>query len=60
MNLDSGSNGPQQNSNLAGEDFRLLHKINIKESSEMTIETPRMTSEETTDQVSRKRKEIKS
>ena len=48
MNLDSGSDRPQQNSNLVGEDFRSLLNDNSRENSEMTIETTRMISGEIT------------
>ena len=60
LNLDSGSIRPQQSSNLVGEDFRSLPNTNSKENSEVTIETTRMTSEEITNQISRKPNEIKS
>ena len=38
LNLDSGTSRPQQNSNLAGEDFRSLPNTNSRENSEFTIE----------------------
>ena len=59
LNLDSGSNRPQQSSNLIGEEFRSLINTNSRENSEMTIETTRMISEEITNQMSRKLKEIR-
>ena len=46
LNLDSGSNRPQQSSNIEGEDFRYFLKTNSGENSEKTIETTRMISEE--------------
>ena len=39
LNVDSGSSRPQQNSGMAGEDFRSLLTTNSTENSEMTIET---------------------
>ena len=60
FNLDSGSTRPQQSSNLVGEDFRSLLNTNNRENSEMTIETTRMISEGTSNQLSRKLNEIKS
>ena len=43
--LDSGSNRPQQSSNVIGEDFRSLLNTNSRENSEITIDTTRMISE---------------
>ena len=60
VNLDSGSNGPQQSSNVIGEDFRFLLNTNSRENSEITIETTRMINEEISNQMSRKLNEIKS
>ena len=51
LNLNSGSNKPQQSSNLVGEDFRSLFITNSKQNSEMTIETARMISEEMSTQM---------
>ena len=59
MNLDSGSNRPNQNPNLVGEDFRSLLNTNSRENSEITIETTRLINEEISNQVSRKLNEIK-
>ena len=59
VNLDLGSNRPQQSSNLVGEDFRSLLNTNSRENSEMTVETNRMISEEISNQMSRKFNEIK-
>ena len=59
VNLDSGSNRPQQNSNLVGEAFRSLRNTNSRENSEITFETTRMISEEISNQMSRKLNEIK-
>ena len=59
MSLDSGSSRPQQNSNIIGEDFRLLLNTNSRENSEITIETTRMISEQISNQMSRKLNEIK-
>ena len=59
VNIDSGCSRPQQNSNLVGEDIRSLLKTNIRENSEITIETTRMIGEEITNQMSRKVNEIK-
>ena len=58
-NLDSGSNRPQQSSNVIGEDFRSLLNTNSRENSEITNETTRMISEEISNQMSRKLNEIK-
>ena len=60
INLDSGSNRPQQSSNVIGEDFRFLLNTNSRENSEITIETTRMIKEEISNQISRKLNEIKS
>ena len=60
VNLDSGSNRPQQSSNVIGEDFRSLLNTNSRENSETTIETTRMINEEISSQMSRKLNEIKS
>ena len=60
VNLDSGSNRPQQSSNVIGEDFRSLLNTNSRESSKITIETTRMINEEISNQMSRKLNEIKS
>ena len=59
LNLDLGSNGPQQSSNLIGEEFRSLFNTNSRENSDMTIETTKMLSEEITNQMSRKLNEIR-
>ena len=59
LNLESGSNRPHQNSNLAGEDFRSLLNTNSRENSEITIETTRMINEEISNQMSGKLNEIK-
>ena len=59
-NLDSGSNRPQQSSNVIVEDFRSLLNTNSRENSEITFETTRMISEEISNQMSRKLHEIKS
>ena len=59
LNLDLGSNRPQQSSNLVGEDFRSLLYTNSRENSEVTVETNRMISEEISNQMSRKLNEIK-
>ena len=59
LNLDLGSNRPQQSSNLVGEDFRSLLNTNSRENSEVTVETNRMISEEISNQMSRILNEIK-
>ena len=59
VNLDSGSNRPQQSSNVIGEDFRFLLNTNSRENSEITIETTRKINEEISNQKSRKLNEIK-
>ena len=59
LNLDLVSNRPQQSSNLNGEDFRSLLNTNSRENSEVTVETNRMISEESSNQMSRKLNEIK-
>ena len=59
LNLDLGSNRPQQSSNLIGEDFRSLHNTNSRENSEMTVETNRLKNEEISNQMARKLNEIK-
>ena len=59
VNLDSGSNRPQQSTNVIGEDFRSLLNTNSTENSEITIETTRMINEEISNQMSRKLNEIK-
>ena len=59
VNLDSGSNRPQQSSNVIGEDFRSLLNTNSKENNEITIETTRMINEEISNQMSRKLNKIK-
>ena len=59
VNLDSGSSRPQQSSNVMGEDFGSLLNTNSRENSEITIETSRLTSEEISNQMSRKLNEIK-
>ena len=51
VNLESGSNRPQQNSNVIGEDFRSLLNTNSRENSEITIETTRMINEEISNQL---------
>ena len=58
-NLDSGSCRPQQNSIVIGEDCRSLLNSNSRESSEITIETTRIISNEISNQMSRKLNEIK-
>ena len=60
LNLDSGSSRPQQNSNLAGEDFRSLLNTNSREKSDITIETTRIIEDEIPSQVTRKFNDIKS
>ena len=60
LNLDSASSRPQQNSNLAGEDFRSLLNTNSRENSEITIETNRIIGDETASHVTRKLNDIKS
>ena len=55
-NLNSGSNRPQQSSNVIGEDFRSLLNTNSRENSEITIESTRMISEEISNQMSRRSK----
>ena len=59
VNLDSGSNRPQQSSKVIGEDFRSLLNTNSREKSEITIETTRLVNEEISNQTSRKLNEIK-
>ena len=59
MNLDSGSNRPQQSSNVIREDFRSLLNTNSRENSQVTIETTRMINDEISNQMSRKINEIK-
>ena len=59
VNLDSGSNRPQQSSNVIGEDFRFLLNTNSRENSEITIGTTRKINEEISNQKSRKLNEIK-
>ena len=59
MNLDSGSNRPQQISNVIGEDFRSLLNTNSRENSQVTIDTTRMISDEISNQISRRLNEIK-
>ena len=58
VNLDSGSNQPQQSSNVI-EDFRSLLNTNSMENNEITIETTRMINEEISNQMTRKLNEIK-
>ena len=58
-NLDSGSSRPQQSSNVIGEDFRSLLNTNIRENSEITIETTRLINEKISNQMSRKLNEVK-
>ena len=58
VKLDSGSNRPQQSSNVIGEDFRSLLNTNSRENSEITIETTRMINEEISNKMSRKLNEI--
>ena len=60
MNLVSGFNRPQPNSNLVVEYFRSLLNTNSRETSEATIETTRMISDEMANQVTRKPNDIKS
>ena len=59
VNLDSGSSRLQQNSNLAGEDFRSLPNTNSRENSETTMETTRFIGDEITSQVARKFNDIR-
>ena len=59
LNLDLGSNRPQQSSNLIGEDFRSLLNTNSRENSEMTVETNRLINEEISNQMATKLNEIK-
>ena len=59
MNLDSGSNRPQQSSNVIGEDFRSLLNTNNRENSQVKIETTRMINDERSNQMSRRLNEIK-
>ena len=59
INLDSGSNRPQQSSNVIGEDFRSLLNTNSRENSEAIIETTRLINEEISNQMSRRLSEIK-
>ena len=59
VNLDSGSNRPQQSLTVIGEDFRSSLNTNSRENSEITIETTRMINEEISNQMSRKLNEIK-
>ena len=58
--FDSGSNGPQQSSNIIREDFRSLLNINSRKNSESTIETTRIINKEISNQMSRKLNEHKS
>ena len=60
LNMDSGSSRPQQNSNLAGENFGSLLNTNSRENNEMTIETTRKTSDEISNQMSKKFNEFRS
>ena len=46
LNLDLGSDRPQQSSNLIGENFRSFLNTNSRKNSKMTVETNRMISEE--------------
>ena len=46
VNLDSGSDRPQQSSNVIGEDFRSLLNTNSRENSEITIQNTRMINDE--------------
>ena len=59
VNLDSGSNRPQQSSNVIGEDFRSLLNTSSRENSEITIKTTRMINEKISNQMSRRLNEIK-
>ena len=59
VNVDSGSNRPQQNSNIIRENFRSLLSINSRENSEMILETTRMMSDEIANHVSRRLTEIR-
>ena len=59
VNLDSGSNRPQQSSNVIGKTLGCLLNMNNRENSEATIETTRMINEEISNQMSRKLNEIK-
>ena len=58
LNLDSEPRRPQRDSNLTGEAFTSL-LTNSRENSEITIETTRMITEETNNQMSRRLNEIK-
>ena len=58
LNLDSGSNRPQQTSNLVGEEFRSLLNTNSSENNEMTIQTSRMSRNGIANQVTRKVNDI--
>ena len=58
INIDSGSNQPQQSSNVI-EDFRSLLNTNSRENNEITIETTRMINEENSNQMTRKLNDIK-
>ena len=61
MNLDSGSNRPQQISNLVRQDLRSLLKTNSRGNTniEMTIDTTRMISDEITNLVTKKLREFR-
>ena len=58
VNIDSGSNQPQQSSNVI-EDFGSLLNTNSRENNEITIETTRMINEENSNQMTRKLNDIK-
>ena len=58
VNIDSGSNQPQQSSNVI-DDFRSLLNTNSRENNEITIETTRMINEENSNQMTRKLNDIK-
>ena len=58
LNLDSGSNRPQQNSNLVGDVFRSLLNTNSIKKSEMTIQTSRMIRDGIANQVTKKLNDI--
>ena len=60
LNMDAEASGPQQNSNMAGEDFRSLLNTNFRENIKMTIETTRLINDEIFYQMSRKLNEIRS
>ena len=58
-NLKSGSNRPKQTSKSVGEDFRSLLNTNSRENSDMTVETIKIVSDEVTNRVTRRLKDIR-